>query len=56
MGAMNVLYDSPHFYMAEFTGCQGIELWWGDDDILSHSSARLSGGPTRSPGAGRAGK
>lgn len=26
MDAMNVLYDSPHFYMAEFSGRQGIEL------------------------------
>ncbi len=26
MNAMNVLYDSKHFYMAEFPGCEGIEL------------------------------
>jgi len=26
MDAMNVLYDSKHFYMAEFPGCEGIEL------------------------------
>lgn len=26
MNAMNVLYDSTHFYMAEFPGCEGIEL------------------------------
>ena len=26
MHAMNVLYDSKHFYMAEFPGCAGIEL------------------------------
>ncbi len=26
MNAMNVLYDSKHFYMAEFPGCDGIEL------------------------------
>jgi hypothetical protein len=26
MNAMNVLYDSKHFYMAEFPGCKGIEL------------------------------
>ena len=26
MNAMNVLYDSKHFYMAEFPGREGIEL------------------------------
>lgn len=26
MRAMNVLYDSKHFYMAEFAGSEGIEL------------------------------
>ena len=26
MSAMNVLYDSKHFYMAEFPGWEGIEL------------------------------
>jgi hypothetical protein len=26
MSEMNVLYDSPHFYMAEFAGSEGIEL------------------------------
>lgn len=26
MSEMNVLYDSPHFYMAEFDGSEGIEL------------------------------
>ena len=26
MNAMNVLYNSTHFYMAEFPGCEGIEL------------------------------
>jgi hypothetical protein len=26
MNAMNVLYDSKHFYMAEFPGWEGIEL------------------------------
>ena len=26
MKAMNVLYDSKHFYMAEFPGLEGIEL------------------------------
>ncbi|MCX7160492.1 MAG: DUF3567 family protein [Proteobacteria bacterium] len=26
MSEMNVLYDSPQFYMAEFSGSEGIEL------------------------------
>ncbi len=26
MDAMNVIYDSPHFYMAEFPDREGIEL------------------------------
>lgn len=26
MDAINVLYDSPHFYMAEFSDRDGIEL------------------------------
>jgi len=26
MSEMNVLYDSQHFYMAEFAGSDGIEL------------------------------
>lgn len=26
MSEVNVLYDSPHFYMAEFAGSEGIEL------------------------------
>ena len=26
MSEMNILYDSQHFYMAEFSGSEGIEL------------------------------